>query len=115
MQKFQGRVGVHNTRISHGSSVIVRSCMRERERERYIVGLIKDDGHCTCLCLCCDAPARDEALAGSVLAAVCPAGPGGQDTPGEDKYTTQYDNVDIDAILNNERILKNYVNYLLDK
>ncbi|KAJ8872133.1 hypothetical protein PR048_025735 [Dryococelus australis] len=31
----------------------------------------------------------------------------------EDKYTTQYDNVDIDAILNNERILKNYVNCLL--
>ncbi|KAJ8872131.1 hypothetical protein PR048_025733 [Dryococelus australis] len=65
-----------------GQSFQLALAQASRERERYIVGLIKDDGHYTCLCLCCDAPARDEALAGSVLAGVCPAGPGGQDTPG---------------------------------
>ncbi|XP_014483919.1 PREDICTED: ejaculatory bulb-specific protein 3 [Dinoponera quadriceps] len=33
----------------------------------------------------------------------------------EDKYTTKYDNVDIDSILASDRLLKNYVNCLLDK
>lgn len=32
-----------------------------------------------------------------------------------DKYTTKYDNVDLDEILNNKRLLKNYVNCLLEK
>lgn len=33
----------------------------------------------------------------------------------EDKYTTKYDNVDLDSILTSDRLLKNYVNCLLDK
>lgn len=33
----------------------------------------------------------------------------------EDKYTTKYDNVDLDEILQNKRLLKNYVNCLLEK
>ncbi|XP_003700214.2 chemosensory protein 4 [Megachile rotundata] len=33
----------------------------------------------------------------------------------EDKYTTKYDNVDIDVILNNHRLLNGYVNCLLDR
>ncbi|CAH1123715.1 unnamed protein product [Ceutorhynchus assimilis] len=31
------------------------------------------------------------------------------------KYTTKYDNVDIDEVVHNERLLKNYVNCLLEK
>ncbi|KAG5883691.1 hypothetical protein JTB14_007410 [Gonioctena quinquepunctata] len=31
------------------------------------------------------------------------------------KYTTKYDNVDIDAILKNDRILKNYIDCCLGK
>lgn len=30
-------------------------------------------------------------------------------------YTTKYDNIDVDAILASNRLLKNYVNCLLDK
>ncbi|XP_031367121.1 ejaculatory bulb-specific protein 3-like [Apis dorsata] len=33
----------------------------------------------------------------------------------EDKYTTKYDNVDIDVVLNTERLLNGYVNCLLDQ
>lgn len=33
----------------------------------------------------------------------------------EDKYTTKFDNVDLDSILKSERLLKNYVNCLLEK
>lgn len=33
----------------------------------------------------------------------------------DDHYTTKYDNIDIDAILANERLTTNYVNCLLDK
>ncbi|KAG5320983.1 PEB3 protein, partial [Pseudoatta argentina] len=33
----------------------------------------------------------------------------------EEKYTTKYDNIDLDTILTSERLLKNYVNCLLDK
>lgn len=33
----------------------------------------------------------------------------------EDKYTNKYDNIDLDEILNNRRLLRNYVNCLLDK
>ncbi|EFN85227.1 Ejaculatory bulb-specific protein 3 [Harpegnathos saltator] len=33
----------------------------------------------------------------------------------EEKYTTKYDNVDVDSILASDRLLKNYVNCLLDK
>lgn len=33
----------------------------------------------------------------------------------EDKYTTKYDNVDINAVLNSERLLNGYVNCLLDR
>lgn len=32
-----------------------------------------------------------------------------------DKYTTRYDNIDIDRILHSKRLLQNYVNCLLDK
>ncbi|XP_012226485.1 ejaculatory bulb-specific protein 3 [Linepithema humile] len=33
----------------------------------------------------------------------------------EDKYTTKYDNVDLDTILESDRLLKNYINCLLEK
>ncbi|KYN38901.1 Ejaculatory bulb-specific protein 3, partial [Trachymyrmex septentrionalis] len=33
----------------------------------------------------------------------------------DDKYTTKYDNVDLDTILASDRLLKNYVNCLLEK
>ncbi|XP_043603622.1 ejaculatory bulb-specific protein 3-like [Bombus pyrosoma] len=33
----------------------------------------------------------------------------------EDKYTTKYDDIDINLVLNNERLLKGYVNCLLDR
>ncbi|XP_054257720.1 ejaculatory bulb-specific protein 3-like [Macrosteles quadrilineatus] len=33
----------------------------------------------------------------------------------EDGYTTKFDNVDIDSILQNDRLLKNYFNCLMDK
>jgi hypothetical protein len=32
-----------------------------------------------------------------------------------DKYTTRYDNIDIDGILKSERLLRNYFNCLVDK
>ncbi|XP_046602268.1 ejaculatory bulb-specific protein 3 isoform X1 [Neodiprion lecontei] len=31
-----------------------------------------------------------------------------------DKYTTKYDNVDVEAVIRNERLTKNYVGCLLD-
>ncbi|XP_033339691.2 chemosensory protein 4 [Megalopta genalis] len=33
----------------------------------------------------------------------------------EDKYTTKYDDVDIDSVLKSERLLNGYVNCLLDR
>nr|UTN00844.1 chemosensory protein [Semanotus bifasciatus] len=33
----------------------------------------------------------------------------------DEKYTTKYDNVDLDEIIKSERLLKNYVNCLLEK
>ncbi|CAL1687470.1 unnamed protein product [Lasius platythorax] len=33
----------------------------------------------------------------------------------DDRYTTKYDNIDIDTILKSDRLLKNYVNCLLEK
>lgn len=33
----------------------------------------------------------------------------------DDKYSTKFDNVDLDEIIQNQRLLKNYVNCLLDK
>ncbi|XP_076289580.1 chemosensory protein 4 [Lasioglossum baleicum] len=33
----------------------------------------------------------------------------------EDKYTTKYDDVDIDSVLSSERLLNGYVNCLLDR
>ncbi|XP_050306266.1 ejaculatory bulb-specific protein 3-like [Anthonomus grandis grandis] len=33
----------------------------------------------------------------------------------DDKYTTKYDNVDLDQILQSDRLLRNYVNCLLEK
>nr|QUP79548.1 chemosensory protein 2 [Monochamus saltuarius] len=33
----------------------------------------------------------------------------------DEKYTTKYDNVDLDEIIKSDRLLKNYVNCLLDK
>lgn len=31
------------------------------------------------------------------------------------KYTTKYDNIDLDEIIKSDRLLKNYVNCLLEK
>nr|XP_023025546.1 ejaculatory bulb-specific protein 3-like [Leptinotarsa decemlineata] len=33
----------------------------------------------------------------------------------DEKYTTKYDNVDLDAIIKNDRLLRNYVDCLLSK
>ncbi|KAJ8928810.1 hypothetical protein NQ314_018576 [Rhamnusium bicolor] len=33
----------------------------------------------------------------------------------DEKYTTKYDNVDLDEIIKSDRLLKNYVNCLLEK
>lgn len=33
----------------------------------------------------------------------------------EDKYTTKFDNIDLDQILQSERLIKNYVDCVLDK
>lgn len=33
----------------------------------------------------------------------------------EVKYTTKYDNVDLDEVIKSDRLLKNYVNCLLEK
>lgn len=33
----------------------------------------------------------------------------------EEKYTTKYDDIDLDAILNNERLLKQYHECLMDR
>ncbi|CAL7933583.1 unnamed protein product [Xylocopa violacea] len=33
----------------------------------------------------------------------------------DEKYTTKYDNIDLDQILKSERLLNNYVNCLLDQ
>ncbi|CAH1116675.1 unnamed protein product [Phaedon cochleariae] len=35
--------------------------------------------------------------------------------PENSKYTTKYDNVDLDAIIKNDRLLRNYVDCLLGK
>jgi hypothetical protein len=35
--------------------------------------------------------------------------------PDGDKYTTRYDNLDVDAILKSDRLLRNYFNCLMDK
>ncbi|RZC33172.1 OS-D domain containing protein [Asbolus verrucosus] len=36
-------------------------------------------------------------------------------SPDNAKYTTKYDNVDLDEIIKSDRLLKNYVNCLLEK
>ncbi|XP_011708037.1 PREDICTED: ejaculatory bulb-specific protein 3-like isoform X2 [Wasmannia auropunctata] len=33
----------------------------------------------------------------------------------DDKYTDKFDNIDVDQILNNDRLLKRYIDCLLDK
>lgn len=33
----------------------------------------------------------------------------------DSKYTTKYDNIDLDQILKNDRLMKNYVDCLLEK
>jgi hypothetical protein len=33
----------------------------------------------------------------------------------ENKYTNKYDNVDVDKILNNDRVLTNYIKCLMDE
>lgn len=33
----------------------------------------------------------------------------------EDKYTTKYDDVDLDNVLRNDRLFKNYFNCVMDK
>ncbi|XP_060536173.1 ejaculatory bulb-specific protein 3-like [Cylas formicarius] len=35
--------------------------------------------------------------------------------PQEEKYTTKYDNVDLDAILKNDRLLRNYIDCVMGK
>jgi hypothetical protein len=35
--------------------------------------------------------------------------------PDGDKYTTRYDNFDVESVLNSERLLRNYFNCLMDK
>ena len=35
--------------------------------------------------------------------------------PDGDKYTTRYDNFDINGVLNSRRLLQNYFNCLMDK
>lgn len=35
--------------------------------------------------------------------------------PQEDKYTSKFDNINLDEILQSNRLLNNYVNCLLDK
>lgn len=35
--------------------------------------------------------------------------------PSEDHYTTRYDNLNLDAILNNDRLLRGYIDCLLGK
>jgi len=35
--------------------------------------------------------------------------------PDGDKYTTRYDNLDLNSILKSERLLRNYFNCLMDK
>jgi len=35
--------------------------------------------------------------------------------PDNDKYTTRYDSIDVEAILKSERLLRNYFNCLMDK
>nr|AKW47187.1 chemosensory protein 5 [Chrysopa pallens] len=35
--------------------------------------------------------------------------------PDDEKYTTKYDNVDVDSILSNERLLKNYIDCIEGK
>uniref|UniRef100_A0A1B6LJK7 Chemosensory protein 2 n=1 Tax=Graphocephala atropunctata TaxID=36148 RepID=A0A1B6LJK7_9HEMI len=35
--------------------------------------------------------------------------------PDKDRYTTRFDNVDVEAVLRNERILRRYVDCALDK
>lgn len=32
-----------------------------------------------------------------------------------DKYTTKYDNIDLDEILSNDRLLKNYFDCIMDR
>nr|CAJ01514.1 hypothetical protein [Pediculus humanus corporis] len=39
----------------------------------------------------------------------------GARVPRDEKYSTKYDNIDLDSILKNDRLLQNYVNCLLDK
>ena len=36
-------------------------------------------------------------------------------SPAVDKYTTRYDNIDVDAILKSERLLKNYFNCIMER
>lgn len=35
--------------------------------------------------------------------------------PDDDKYTTKYDDFDVDEVLANKRLLQNYVSCVLDK
>lgn len=35
--------------------------------------------------------------------------------PADRKYTAKYDNVDVDRILNNDRILSNYIKCMMDE
>lgn len=50
-------------------------------------------------------------LLGSLLASINPSL---AEVTGKTQYTTKYDNVDINEVVHNERLLKNYVNCLLE-
>lgn len=39
----------------------------------------------------------------------------GQQSPKQRQYTSRFDNVDVDKILKNDRILNNYIKCLLEK
>ncbi|KAJ9585928.1 hypothetical protein L9F63_020436 [Diploptera punctata] len=36
-------------------------------------------------------------------------------SPAQDRYTTKYDNIDVDGILKSERLLKNYFNCIMGR
>lgn len=47
---------------------------------------------------------------GVILCAICAA-----EVAQPKTYTTKYDNIDLDEIIHNDRLLKNYVDCLLEK
>lgn len=46
---------------------------------------------------------------------ITPAKPGAAASPSKGTYTTKYDNINVDMILHNERLLKNYIDCLMER